>query len=156
MNPQVKTILLTIVTLSVFAIAMVEISGVSKTAIINKWKDDEYKEKYISMLPKTSISFEDTKFNFGKITEGQKVRHAYYFTNSGSNPLIISDVIASCGCTVPSYPKKPIAPGGRDSILVEFSSDGKVGHQRKNVLVKSNATIDAVSIGFEVEVLEKP
>jgi len=39
--------------------------------------------------------------------------------------------------------------------LVEFNSEGKVGHQRKNVLIKSNAEIDAISIGFEVVVLEK-
>ncbi len=155
MNPQIKTVLFTMLTLSVFAIAMVELSGVSKTAIINKWKGDEYKSKYLATLPKTTISFTDTKFNFGKITEGQKVRHAYYFKNAGSNPLIISDAIASCGCTVPSYPKNPVPPGATDSVLVEFNSEGKVGHQRKNVLVKSNATMDAVSIGFEVEVMEK-
>jgi hypothetical protein len=156
MNPQVKTILLTILTLSVFAIAMVELSGVSKTAILNKWNGDELRLSQVAALPKTVMSFDDTKFNFGKITDGDKVHHAFYFTNTGKNPLVISDAIATCGCTVPSYPKKPIPPGGRDSILVEFNSAGKVGHQRKNVLIKSNSVMEAISIGFEVDVLEKP
>lgn len=168
MNPQLKTILLTILTLSVFAIALVELSGVSSNALFNKYgigeggshvhEDpalvDKRKEE-ASTMPKTIISFDDTKHDFGTITEGEKVSHAYHFKNAGTNPLLISNAVASCGCTVPSYPKEPIPPGGEGEIVVEFNSTNRVGIQNKNVLVYSNAQEESVSIGFTVDVKEK-
>lgn len=168
MNPQLKTILLTILTLSVFAIAIVELSGVSSTALFNKYnigdggnhvhEDEELVDKRkeeAKAMPKTIISFDNTKHDFGTITEGEVVKHAYRFKNAGTNPLLISNAVASCGCTVPSYPKEPIPPGGEGEIVVEFNSTKRPGIQNKNVLVYSNAQEEAVSIGFTVEVKEK-
>lgn len=159
MNQQLKTALLTILTLSVFVIALVELSGVSKTALINKWEGegehDHTNDKTIANLPKTTISFEEMKHSFGTITEGEKVRHAYRFKNTGNNPLVIANAVASCGCTVPSYPKKPIPPGGEGEIVVEFNSSGRKGHQQKNVMIYSNAQQEAMSLSFDAEVNEK-
>ncbi len=168
MNQQLKTILLTVLTLSLFTIALVELSGVSSTALFNKYEigqggshvhDNEMiledPDAKIKDMPRTSISFDDTKHDFGEITEGEKVKHAYHFTNSGKHPLLISRAIASCGCTVPSYPKEPIPPGGEGEIMVEFNSTNRVGTQRKNVLVYSNAQEESISIGFIVDVKEK-
>lgn len=166
MNQQTKTILLTILTLSIFVIALVELSGVSSTALFNKYNIDtgghsnhdhgNGKKSDIAGLPKTQISFEDTKHSFGTITEGEKVRHAYKFKNTGDAPLVIADAVASCGCTVPSFPKAPIPPGGAGEILVEFNSAGRPGHQQKNVLIKSNGQVESMSIGFDVDVKPKP
>ncbi|HRO41550.1 MAG TPA: DUF1573 domain-containing protein [Flavipsychrobacter sp.] len=162
MNQQLKTVLLTVLTLSVFVIALVELSGVSKTALINKWEGEEQhhhdhatENKAAANIPKTTIAFEDTKHSFGTITDGEVVRHAYKFKNTGDHPLVISNAVASCGCTVPSYPKKPIAPGESGEIVVEFNSANRLGHQQKNVLVYSNAQEDAISIGFDADVKEK-
>lgn len=168
MNKQLKTILLTVLTLSVFAIALVELSGVSSTALFNKYgigeggshvhqdeSEIEMREKKANEMPKTNISFDDTKHDFGTITEGEKVRHAYHFKNTGDNPLFITKAVASCGCTVPSYSKEPIPPGGEGEIVVEFNSQNRVGHQQKNVLVYSNAQESSMSIGFTAEVVEK-
>lgn len=167
MNQQLKTILLTVLTLSLFAIALVELSGVSSTALFNKYNigegghvhEDEgqiqEREKKMKAMPKTTITFVDTKHDFGTITEGEKVKHAYKFKNTGDNPLLISNAVASCGCTVPSYPKKPIAPGEEGEIVVEFNSTNRVGQQKKNVLIYSNGQQEAMSIGFVVEVKEK-
>lgn len=165
MNPQVKTILLTILTLSVFAIALVELSGVSSNALFNKYgigeggshvHQDEAKvaqrEEQIKDMPKTSIIFDETKHDFGTITEGEKVKHAFHFKNTGTNPLLISRAVASCGCTIPSYPKEPIPPGGEGDIVVEFNSKNRPGQQRKNVMIYSNAQDEKMSIGFTVEV----
>lgn len=168
MNPQLKTILLTVLTLSVFTLALVELSGVSSEALFNKYgigdggshvhEDpaliDKRKEE-ASAMPKTIISFENTKHDFGTITEGEIVKHSFRFKNAGTNPLLISNAVASCGCTVPSYPKEPIPPGGEGDIVVEFNSTNRVGIQNKNVLVYSNAQEESVSIGFTVEVKEK-
>jgi hypothetical protein len=151
--------------MSAFVIALVELSGVSKTALINKWEGDHEHvdpihgttkaKENTSNLPKTTIEFEETKHNFGTIKEGEKVRHSYKFKNTGDHPLVISNATASCGCTVPSYPKEPIAPGGSGVIEVEFNSKGKPGHQQKNVMIYSNAQVEAMSIGFDVDVQEQ-
>src|SRR5690606_30496748 len=95
MNQQLKTILLTVLTLSVFAIALVELSGVSKTALFNKYNigdgghnhDHSPKgtEAATAPLPKTTIAFEDTKHDFGVINEGDVVRHAFKFKNTGEH-----------------------------------------------------------------------
>lgn len=168
MNQQLKTVLLTILTLSVFVIALVELSGVSKTALINKFQANEHnsssvspmaevsqKEAQAKNMPKTILTFTETKHSFGTITEGEKVKHSYHFKNTGTNPLLIYNAIASCGCTVPSFPKEPIAPGGEGDIVVEFNSTNRVGHQEKNVMVYSNGEQEAMSIGFDVEVVKK-
>ncbi len=168
MNPQIKTILLTVLTLSVFALALVELSGVSSTALFNKYgigdggnhvhEDEKLVDKRkeeAKAMPKTQIAFDNTKHDFGAITEGEVVKHAYHFKNAGTNPLLISNAVASCGCTVPSYPKEPIPPGGEGDIVVEFNSTNRPGIQNKNVLVYSNAQEEAISIGFTVEVKEK-
>lgn len=168
MNQQLKTILLTVLTLSVFAIALVELSGVSSTALFNKYGIGEgsshveqdpalvaKRSEEIKNMPKTSISFDDTKHDFGKVKEGTKAVHAFHFKNVGEHPLLISRAVASCGCTVPSYPKDPIPPGGEGDIMVEFNTKGRPGQQHKNVLIYSNAQEEAMSIGFTAEVVKE-
>src|SRR6476469_6776750 len=59
----------------------------------------------------TTVTIIDSAFNFGKVTDGEKVEYNYRFINSGNKPLIISDAKASCGCTVPEKPDAPIPPG---------------------------------------------
>lgn len=75
--------------------------------------------------PTTTIKFDDTTYDFGAITDGDKVRHTFKFTNTGNEPLIISNCKGSCGCTVPQCPKNPIAPGGNGEITVEYNSRNK-------------------------------
>ncbi len=167
MNQQLKTVLLTVLTLSCFVIALVELSGVSRSALFNKYhigeaanskdpgmpEDEMSKRKQQAMdMPKTTLQFDSTKYNFGKIEEGEVVKHAYHFKNTGASPLLIYNAVASCGCTVPSYPKEPIPPGGEGDVVVEFNSHNRTGHQEKNVLVYSNAEQESMSIGFVVDV----
>jgi len=88
--------------------------------------------------PTTVMQFEELEFDYGTIDEGEKVRHTYKFTNTGSEPLIISNAKGSCGCTVPSWPKEPIPPGASGNIDVEFNSKGKKGNQSKRVTITAN------------------
>ena len=88
--------------------------------------------------PTTTVAFEETTFDFGTINEGEKVQHTYKFTNTGSEPLILSDAKGSCGCTVPSWPKEPIAPGETNEITVEFNSKNKSGKKNQKVTVTAN------------------
>lgn len=158
MNQQLKSVLLTVLTLSLFVIALVELSGVSKTALINRFSDEQEHrilESKVAKMPKTTILFEETMHNFGTIPEGTKVKHTYKFTNAGNNPLVIEKAVASCGCTVPSYPKEPIPPGGKGELTVEFNSSGRTGIQQKNVMIYSNSQQPAMSVGFKAEVAPK-
>jgi hypothetical protein len=169
MNPQIKTILLTILTLSCFTIALVELSGVSSTALFNKYgigaggngnppaaqAQTSRREEKAAAMPKTMLVFTNTKYDFGTITEGDVVKHAYHFKNAGNHPLLITRTDVSCGCTTPSFPKEPIPPGGEGDVVVQFNSSGKSGQQHKNVLVHSNAQEEAISIGFDADVKEK-
>jgi hypothetical protein len=158
MNETLKTVLTTIAALSLLVIAMVELSGVSKTALLNKFSDQQEHsllQERVSKMPKTEITFEETKHDFGKIKEGAKVSHVFKFTNTGKNPLIIEKAVATCGCTVPSYPHEPIAPGKSGTIEVAFNSSNRTGHQQKNIMIYSNSQQAAMSIGFDAEVEAK-
>lgn len=88
--------------------------------------------------PTTAVSFGETEYDFGTIEQGESVSHTYTFTNTGSEPLIISNAKGSCGCTVPKWPKDPIAPGETGELLVEFNSKGKKGAQNKKVTITAN------------------
>jgi len=170
MNKSLKIVLLTLATLSLFTIALVELSGVSSTAIFNTYKLDIGKHrsetlhqievqdslvKVVENWPKTEIAFIEDHFDFGEITTGDIVSHSYEFENTGKKPLIIAKALTSCGCTVPNYPKQPIAPGAKGKILVEFDSKNKVGLQEKNILIYANTLNSPMSIGFTANVKEK-
>jgi len=99
------------------------------------------------------ISFEEDKYEFGIVKEGKVVEHVFKFTNTGTAPVILTQVSASCGCTTPEYTKDPILPGKAGEIKVSFDSKGQVGNQQKIVTVSSNAenSITTVEIKGIVE-----
>jgi hypothetical protein len=87
-----------------------------------------------------AISFKETSHDFGTIREkGGAVSHEFTFTNTGSSPLIIVNATASCGCTRPDFPKKPIAAGKSGTIKVTYLPDGRPGEFNKTVTVKTNS-----------------
>jgi hypothetical protein len=92
--------------------------------------------------------------DLGKIKEGEKITHTYEFTNSGNAPLQISYANASCGCTVPTWPKNPIKPGGKGEILVEFNSKNKEGKLLKNVSIYANTKPEFNTVAFNIEVIK--
>ena len=79
-------------------------------------------------------------WNFGTIIQDESPEFEFTFTNTGNEPMIISNAKGSCGCTVPIWPKEPIAPGETGSINVKFSSKGKQGTQNKTVTLTANTT----------------
>ena len=89
----------------------------------------------VSTMPLTSAEFLEESFNFGEVAEGDKVVHTFKFKNTGSNPLRVNNVKASCGCTSPDWSKEDVAAGAEGFVTVEFDSKGKRGTQKKSVTV---------------------
>ena len=105
----------------------------------------------------TTIQWLDsTHQNLGKVNEGQVVEISWRFKNTGTKPLIISNVSASCGCTVPDKPEQPIAPGGEEIIRARFDSKDRVGPQHKDVYVEANTSGSrSTQLSFALEVVKK-
>ncbi len=91
------------------------------------------------------ITFEEAEYNFGDVPEGTVVEHVFKFKNTGKIPLLISNARSTCGCTVPKWPKEPIAPGQGGEISVKFDTRGKTSVQKKPVTITAN-TYPATSI----------
>ncbi len=84
------------------------------------------------------MTFAKESHDFGQVNEGDKVVYDFFFTNTGKSALIISSAAATCGCTVPEYPKKPLAPGKTGIIHVVFNTTGKSGMQNKTITLTTN------------------
>lgn len=93
----------------------------------------------MAAMDSTTVQLIDSSYNFGTATEGEKISYNFRFKNSGTKPLIVTSAHASCGCTVPEKPEKPVMPGETSFIKVVFNSKGKVGHNDKTITVVSNA-----------------
>ncbi|MFT6865908.1 MAG: hypothetical protein ACJA08_000734 [Cyclobacteriaceae bacterium] len=88
--------------------------------------------------PLPLFQFPEENHDFGAIKEGDIVEKTFTFKNIGQSPLIISSAKASCGCTVPEWPKEPIGIGEEGKITVKFNSKGKPGIQNKTVTITAN------------------
>lgn len=95
----------------------------------------------VTQGPHASIEFEQQEFNFGTITQGEKVKNVFVFTNTSETPLIIYNAKGSCGCTVPEWPREPILPGESSQLMVVFDSKGKKGNTAKRVTITANTEI---------------
>lgn len=118
----------------------------------------DQKESQRPKGPLTTISFDKVEHDFGNIKEGDVVEHVFKFTNTGKEPLIIESAKGSCGCTVPEYPKEPLAPGKTGEMKVKFNSQAKVNKQRKTVTVIANTAPEntTLTIVADVEPMPRP
>lgn len=106
--------------------------------------------------PFATMEFDSYDHDFGQVTEGDVVEETFVFTNTGETDLIISNARGSCGCTVPYYPKEPIAPGETGEIKIQYNSKGKKGIQRKNVTITANTNPSTTTLNISSEVIPNP
>lgn len=85
-----------------------------------------------------TIGFDKEEFDFGTVNEGDIVETVFKVTNTGNTDLIITNAQASCGCTVPTWPKEPIKPGDSGDIEVSFDTAGKPNRQNKTITLTTN------------------
>jgi len=102
------------------------------------------------------MEFKEESFDFGNVTEGSIASHEFEFTNKGNEPIVISNVQASCGCTTPFWTKDPIKPGGKGIIKASYNSSGRPGAFTKTVTVTSNAHTSSRFLTIKGVVNAKP
>ena len=112
-------------------------------------------EPKVEVTDGPKIVFSEDTHDFGDIEQGTKVSHVFAFENSGTQPLILSNVLTTCGCTATDWPRDPVAPGGGGKIEVSFNSAGKMGKQNKVITVVSNAVNAQERVKIITNVLPK-
>lgn len=164
MNESIKTFSLVVITLCVFIMTVIDILEMIEErnerlalpgATAVHAPSTAASGRSVNQ-PRTAVKFDEMSHDFGTITEGEVVQHTFSFINSGSNPLVISNAVGSCGCTVPTFPKEPIPPGGRAAIEVQFNSSGREGLQNKTVTVSANTEPITTVLNISAVVEKKP
>jgi hypothetical protein len=104
---------------------------------------------------KPVITFENQVCNFGKVKykPNTVIKVKFYYKNTGDAPLIINKVDAACGCTVPTWTKKPIIGGTRDYVSVVFKMKGKTGTLQKSLYVNSNSDQKVTVLHLKGEII---
>lgn len=111
--------------------------------------------RIVAAVKETAPAFvwEESVFDFGKIKLGEPVTHEFEFTNSGQEPLVISSVKASCGCTVTAYTKDPVPAGGTGFVKATYNA-ARAGQFSKTVTVVANTSEGSVLLTIKGEVVE--
>ncbi len=106
---------------------------------------------YASAQKEAKIKFDKLTYDFGKFSESTPVQKCTFtFTNVGDAPLIINQAVASCGCAVPQYTKKPIAPGEKGMLNVTYNGKGRFpGHFKKTITVRTNGNPEMTRLYVE-------
>lgn len=108
------------------------------------------------MAQKPVITFKETDHNFGKIHEEDgRVSYIFEFKNEGMEPLVLSNVRASCGCTTPKWTREPIEAGQTGNITVTYNPNGRPGNFQKTITITSNAEPATTKITIRGEVIPK-
>jgi len=109
----------------------------------------------VAPTSKAEIKFAKTTHDYGNIVQGDNTESVFEFTNTGKDPLIITNCQGSCGCTVPQCPKDPILPGKKGKIIVKYDNS-RVGPISKTVSVQSNAKSGTQTLTITGNISAKP
>lgn len=109
----------------------------------------------VSNQPLTTLALSESNFDFGNIKKGEKVNHVYEVTNTGKNPLVISEVKPGCGCTAPEFTKDPILPGKKGKITLSFDSSSFDGAVQKYADVFANVEKSPIKLTFNANIQPK-
>ena len=119
--------------------------------VLTKEAKKEIQEKYAD----AKINFESKTVDYGLIEHNSDGNRKFTFTNTGTEPLIIKNAKASCGCTVPNYPKGEILPGETGEIKVKYATN-RVGKFTKTITLTTNASKKPVMLTIKGEVSPPP
>ncbi len=97
------------------------------------------------------IEFATATLDYGQISQNSDGNRAFEFTNTGNQPLLLTNVVASCGCTATDWPREPIKPGGKGKITVKYNT-AIIGPFRKSIRVFSSASPQALYLTIMGEI----
>lgn len=124
---------------------------------LNLYAQEVKKSETVVIEEKAKISFENATHDFGNINEGDTVETTFEYTNSGNAPLVIKNIKASCGCTIPSnWSKEPIQPGDSGSFTVKFNSNNKPNRQQKKISIICNTARGMEYVTIKAQVKPDP
>lgn len=123
----------------IFLLALLTILGVNTSNAQETAKKVKATAAKTAKVNGAGMVFVTETIDYGNIAHNSNGKREFVFTNNGTKPLIITNTQGSCGCTVPTSPKEPIAPGGKGIIGVQYDTN-RVGAFTKTVTVTSNAT----------------
>ena len=107
--------------------------------------------------PKTTIKFDTYEHDFGNISQNSTNRYVYKFTNTGKEPLIITNAKGSCGCTVPRWPREPVAPGEQGEIEIIYKPGRQKNKQSKTITITANTEPEKTILKVKANVIpEEP
>ena len=129
---------ITIMYLVLFCMVFVSCKESASSKIKTSNLENAEKRDAVINLGSAIIEFDKKEFDFGTIQQGEVVEGTFLISNKGKTDLIITSAKASCGCTVPEWPKDPIKPGESSEIKFKFDSKGKKGKQNKSITIKAN------------------
>jgi outer membrane lipoprotein-sorting protein len=127
-----------IVTLAMLVVLGVTASNAQETSKVAKKIKATTAKVSTPKVDGAGMVFVTEVIDYGTIAHNADGKREFVFTNNGNKPLIITNTQGSCGCTVPTTPKEPIAPGAKGIIGVKYATD-RVGAFTKTVTVTSNA-----------------
>ncbi|QJD97346.1 DUF1573 domain-containing protein [Mucilaginibacter robiniae] len=104
---------------------------------------------------KAEFKFNEEKHSFGKIAQGKPVTTEFEYTNVGAEPLILTNVQPTCGCTIADYTKSPVKHGDKGIIKITYSA-AAMGPFSKVIVVTSNAKTPTKNLVIEGEVTASP
>ncbi|MCK6603899.1 MAG: DUF1573 domain-containing protein [Ignavibacteriaceae bacterium] len=104
-------------------------------------------------LPLTTAELTETTYDFGDVSEGEKVTYTVFMKNTGTNPLIIEDVKPSKGFITPDWKRGEVAPGDKAFIKIEVDTKGKIGLVKGNIKIVSNIETGNLLFNFSVNVV---
>lgn len=115
----------------------------------------EVKTEAVTPNPNAAeITFTKTVHDYGTLFVQGDGNCEFEFTNTGKEPLILSSVKSSCGCTVPSWPREPILPGKKESIKVKYDT-GRLGPINKSITVMANAKNSPIVLRITGNIIQK-
>lgn len=123
--------------------------------VVSPEQQNEESLKKANSIPQTTIALSESNFDFGNIKKGDKVEHVYEITNTGKNPLVISEVKPGCGCTAPDFTKDPILPGKKGKITLHFDSSSFDNQVQKFADVFANVEKAPIKLTFTANVQPK-
>ena len=107
------------------------------------------------VFPQAQIKFSDSKKNFGFVKQGETVVLKYEFTNTGNQALIINEAKVACSCTSVDYPKAPIAPQQKGTVIITFETKTVYDRQDRTVEIISTALNSPTTLRYKGVVLRK-